>query len=72
MQNMNQKLNIPEEGKKTSQYKEIVDRKMYEENFEKVKKNEVRFFAFLNKEFNILNKKSVKCCSICYSNPSVI
>lgn len=38
---------------------------------EVVRVREVRFYAFLNKEFNILNKKMFNCCSFCYSNPKL-
>jgi len=57
--NAGRKLNIPESGGKSGRYSEMVDRQMYNENFEKVKMSEARFYAFLNKEFNIINKKSI-------------
>lgn len=38
------------------------------ESLEVVKKNEYRFYAFLNKEFNVLNKKLIRCSMVCYNN----
>jgi hypothetical protein len=45
------------------------DRVALKDAQEAVKKFEYRFYAFLNKEFNILNKKMLKCSIICYQDP---
>lgn len=38
---------------------------------ENLKKSEVRLSAFLNKEFNVLNKKMINCCVFCYKDDRV-
>jgi hypothetical protein len=47
------------------------DKTMLQDVTETIKKREIKFFAFLNKEFNVLNKKMINCSIICYSNPKM-
>jgi hypothetical protein len=37
----------------------------------KIKKAEIFTAAFLNKEFNMLNQKMLKCCIFCYDRPTL-
>lgn len=36
----------------------------------RMKDREVKFYAFLNKEFNVLNYKSARCSKHCFDDPS--
>jgi len=56
-----------------SQYdmNEIQDREAFQDAVNAIKKFEFRFYAFLNKEFNILNKKMIRCSMICYDDPNL-
>lgn len=47
------------------------DRAAFNDAMEAIKKFEFRFYAFLNKEFNILNKKMIKCSMMCYDDPNM-
>ena len=38
---------------------------------ESLRSSEIKLSAFLNKEFNILNMKMVKCCIFCYERDYV-
>jgi hypothetical protein len=49
-----------------------LDMKIFHNIAQEVKQAEIKFYAFLNKEFNILNKKYLQCCLKCYDDPSVI
>jgi hypothetical protein len=48
-----------------------IDMKNFEFIYKDVKQAEVKLYAFLNKEFNILNKKYLQCCFNCYGEQSV-
>jgi hypothetical protein len=48
-----------------------LDMKSFESIYKDVKQAEVKLYAFLNKEFNILNKKYLQCCFNCYGENSV-
>ena len=50
---------------------ESVDEDAFNYLKENIKKSELRLSAFLNKEFNILNKKMINCCIFCYSDEKV-
>jgi hypothetical protein len=50
---------------------EIQDKEAFEDAVKAIKKFEFRFYAFLNKEFNILNKKMIRCSMICYDDPKL-
>lgn len=50
---------------------EMVDKSNLDTVRERIKKAEGKYYAFLNKEFNILNHKMIKCCIHCYDNPNV-
>jgi len=45
---------------------ESIDNQALENLKESLRGSEVRLSAFLNKEFNILNMKMIKCCIFCY------
>lgn len=47
------------------------DKVMLQDVTETLKRREIKFYAFLNKEFNVLNKKMVNCSIMCYSNPKM-
>ena len=37
--------------------------------YERMKERQIRFYAFLNKEFNIMNYKSARCSMHCFDQP---
>ena len=38
--------------------------------YNRIKKRQVNFYAFLTKEFNIINYKSARCSMHCFQDPS--
>jgi len=48
-----------------------LDMNLFKKMHQEVKQSEIKFYAFLNKEFNILNKKSLICAYNCYDDQSV-
>jgi hypothetical protein len=50
---------------------EIQDKEAFQDAVNAIKKFEYRFYAFLNKEFNVLNKKMIRCSMICYDDPKL-
>jgi hypothetical protein len=63
-------LEVDRSKKSQEEIIEGQDRNALKDAQESVKKFEYRFYAFLNKEFNILNKKMLKCSIICYQDPN--
>ena len=59
-------------GKSDADTIKDVDMRLFQNMNQEVKKAEIKLYAFLNKEFNILNKKYINCCFTCYKDPSVI
>ena len=58
---------------KVSKDKGAVDdmnQKMFESTFGRVKTKSNEFYAFLNKQFNIMNFKSARCSMHCFDNPA--
>lgn len=51
---------------------ESIDNDALEKLKESLKTSEIRLSAFLNKEFNMLNMKMIKCCIFCYDRINVI
>lgn len=51
---------------------ESIDNQALENLKESLKGSEIRLSAFLNKEFNVLNMKMIKCCIFCYEKVEVI
>jgi len=43
-----------------------MNEQIFEYLYERMKDRQLRFFAFLNKEFNILNYKSARCSMHCF------
>lgn len=64
-------LDIPTNVDSEAEFIEKVDNKNFGELHEVIQNSEIRFYAFLNKEYNILNKKMIKCCLLCYENPKM-
>lgn len=60
-----------EKGKTTHDAIKDLDMKLFMNINKEVKQSEIKFYAFLNKEFNVLNKKYLTCCFNCYDDPSV-
>jgi hypothetical protein len=50
---------------------ESIDNQALENLKESLKTSEIRLSAFLNKEFNVLNMKMIKCCTFCYEKHDV-
>lgn len=50
---------------------ESIDNQALENLKESLKGSEIRLSAFLNKEFNVLNMKMIKCCIFCYEKIDV-
>ena len=50
---------------------ESIDNQALENLKESLKGSEIRLSAFLNKEFNLLNMKMIKCCIFCYEKVDV-
>ena len=50
---------------------ESIDNDALEKLKDSLRTSEVRLSAFLNKEFNILNMKMIKCCVFCYEKVDV-
>jgi hypothetical protein len=59
-------------GASDSDLVELVDKSNLDTIRISIKKEESKYYAFLNKEFNVLNMKMIKCCIHCYDNPIVI
>jgi hypothetical protein len=56
---------------KISKDKKPVDHmneQMFEYLYERMKERQIRFYAFLNKEFNIMNYKSARCSMHCFDS----
>lgn len=64
-------LNVKENIQSNMEIAESVDEEALEFLKENLKKSEIRLSAFLNKEFNILNKKMINCCIFCYNDHKV-
>lgn len=58
-------------GENDSQRIKELDMKIFQNIHKDVKQAEVKFYAFLNKEFNLLNKKYLQCCLNCYGDHNV-
>lgn len=43
-----------------------MNEQIFEYLYERMKDRQIRFYAFLNKEFNILNFKSARCSMLCF------
>ena len=67
-------LDLLEVKKNTTSDDELIEEVDYN-NLDKLKvilkKAEAKYYAFLNKEFNSLNKKLINCNIYCYDNPNV-
>jgi len=50
---------------------ESIDNQALENLKESLKTSEIRLSAFLNKEYNVLNSKMIKCCIFCYEKEDV-
>jgi hypothetical protein len=50
---------------------ESIDNQAMENLKESLRGSEIRLSAFLNKEFNTLNMKMIKCCIFCYERVNV-
>ena len=50
---------------------EVMNQKMIESLTERLKERQLKFFTFLNKEFNILNYKSTNCQMHCFDDTNV-
>jgi hypothetical protein len=64
-------LEVQKDAPSSEYYEQQVDKSNLEHITQKVKKAEAKYFAFLNKEFNILNRKMIKCSIYCYDSPDV-
>jgi hypothetical protein len=47
---------------------EHMNEQMFEYLYERMKERQIRFYAFLNKEFNIMNFKSARCSMHCFDS----
>jgi len=45
-----------------------MNEKVFEYLYERMKDRQVRFYAFLNKEFNTMNYKSARCSMHCFDD----
>ena len=61
-----------QKGQSTNDAIQKIDMNLFKAMNEEVKQSEIKFYAFLNKEFNILNRKYIKCSYDCYDSPAVI
>ncbi len=61
-------LDLPEDMKNNDEILENSDNRILNEALDRIKKLEFRYYAVLNKEFNLLNFKMVKCSMMCYDN----
>jgi hypothetical protein len=64
-------LEVNKDAQNNDDYSKQVDLSNLEHIKQRIKKAEAKYFAFLNKEFNVLNRKMLKCCVYCYDNPEV-
>ena len=46
-----------------------MNEQVFEYLYERMKERQIRFYAFLNKEFNIMNFKSARCSMHCFDSP---
>jgi hypothetical protein len=46
-----------------------MNEQVFEYLYERMKERQIRFYAFLNKEFNIMNYKSARCSMHCFDHP---
>ena len=47
-----------------------MNQQMFEYLYERMRDRQIRFYAFLNKEFNIMNYKAARCSMHCFDDPS--
>ncbi len=47
---------------------EHMNEQMFEYLYDRMKDRQIRFYAFLNKEFNIMNYKSARCSYHCFDS----
>ena len=45
---------------------EDMNEKIFDYLYERMKERQIKFYAFLNKEFNIMNYKSARCSMHCF------
>jgi hypothetical protein len=45
-----------------------MNEQVFEYLYERLKDRQIRFYAFLNKEFNIMNYKSARCSMHCFDS----
>jgi hypothetical protein len=64
-------LEVDRNVESNTQLLENSDKQMLEDVTETIKKKEIKLYAFLNKEFNILNRKMINCSILCYSDPNL-
>lgn len=64
-------LEVKRDAESVNDMIEDTDKKNFEKIKQNIKNREIKYFAFLNKEYNILNKKLVNCCVFCYDRPNV-
>ena len=55
----------------STEFIEHSNNQLLKDVMETVKKLEYKYYAFLNKEFNILNMKMIKCSIVCYDKPNL-
>lgn len=65
------KFNVMKDAQNIDSEIERIDKDNFLALKQKVEDKEVHFYAFLNKEFNILNRKFLNCSMKCYDNPEV-
>jgi hypothetical protein len=64
-------LEVLKKAESQTEMNEFQDKEAFQDAVNAIKKFEYRFYAYLNKEFNILNKKMIKCSMICYDDPKL-
>jgi hypothetical protein len=64
-------LQVDRNASSNEEMMENSDKQLLGDANEVLKNREIKFYAFLNKEFNILNKKMIKCSAFCYSDPKM-
>jgi hypothetical protein len=64
-------LEIQKRAESQTEMNESSDREAFTDAMNTIKKFEYKFYAFMNKEFNILNKKMIRCSMICYDDPKL-
>ena len=56
---------LSKEGKNAVDH---MNEQVFEYLYERLKDRQIRFYAFLNKEFNIMNYKSARCSMHCFDS----